>query len=60
MTRLHASPTGNDTDGEAFTYTVIIRCATATDADQVMAERLGYDEDYGFPYQIMSVARTID
>lgn len=52
-------PTTNDTDGETFTYTVTIRCATDADAERVVAERVGYDEDYGFPYQIVSAMRAI-
>ena len=35
-----------------FTYTVTVTAATKADADQVMAERIGPDEDYGFDYQI--------
>ena len=33
-------------------YIVTITNCTDTEADQVMAERLGVDEDYGFDYKI--------
>ena len=36
-----------------YTYTVQVVCDTQEQADQVMAERLGPDEDYGFTYQVM-------
>jgi hypothetical protein len=36
-----------------FTYTVVIGSDTQEQADQVMGERLGPDEDYGFEYQIL-------
>lgn len=35
-----------------FTYTVTVQCKTQQEANIVMAERLGVDEDYGFDYQI--------
>lgn len=35
-----------------FRYTVTVSAATEDEADQVIAERIGYDEDYGFNYQI--------
>lgn len=35
-----------------FTYTVTVSAATEEEADQVIAERIGYDEDYGFDYGI--------
>lgn len=35
-----------------FTYTVTVRCETHEQADIVMSERLGCDEDYGFDYTI--------
>lgn len=34
-----------------FDLTVRINCDTIEEAEQVAAERLGYDEDYGFAYQ---------
>lgn len=33
-------------------YVVTVHHTTPTEAAQVMAERLGHDEDYGFPYAI--------
>lgn len=33
-------------------YVVVITAASRQEADRVMAERLGYDEDYGFSYRI--------
>jgi hypothetical protein len=35
-----------------YTFTVTVRCATLDQARQVMAERIGHDEDYGFPYEV--------
>lgn len=35
-----------------FTYTVVVETPRRDQADQVMAERIGYDEDYGFEYRI--------
>lgn len=35
-----------------FTLTVTIECDTIEQAQQVAAERLGHDEDYGFEYTI--------
>lgn len=35
-----------------FRYYVTVECETAEEADTVMAERIGYDEDYGFYYSI--------
>lgn len=37
---------------EEFTYTVTIAAGSRSLADQVMAERIGHDEDYGFDYTI--------
>lgn len=37
---------------EPFRYEVAIHAASQEEADQVMAERLGPDEDYGFPYVV--------
>lgn len=37
-----------------FEFTVSVTCETAEEAEQVMAERLSYDEDYGFEYQGLS------
>lgn len=31
---------------------VTIAADTARQAERVLAERLGYDEDYGFPYTV--------
>lgn len=35
-----------------FTYTVTVTAETIEQAEQVMAERLSHDEDYGFTYFI--------
>jgi len=35
-----------------YTFTVVIDSETEKQANQVMVERLGHDEDYGFPYEI--------
>lgn len=35
-----------------FKFTVTVTCNTKEQAEQVMAERIGPDEDYGFPYTI--------
>jgi len=35
-----------------YTFTVTVKCETDEQAAHVMAERLGHDEDYGFPYEI--------
>jgi hypothetical protein len=37
---------------KTFRFLVIIEAETREEAEQVMAERIGYDEDYGFPYKI--------
>lgn len=35
-----------------YERTVVIECDTEEQAEIVLAERLGHDEDYGFEYQI--------
>lgn len=35
-----------------FHYIVTVACETAEEAEQVMGERLSYDEDYGFDYSV--------
>lgn len=35
-----------------FFYVVSVESETHEQADQVMSERLGPDEDYGFPYSL--------
>lgn len=35
-----------------FTFTVSVSCETQEQAEQVMSERLAYDEDYGFDYKL--------
>jgi hypothetical protein len=35
-----------------YIATVIIECDTLDQATTVLAERLGPDEDYGFPYRV--------
>jgi hypothetical protein len=34
------------------TFIVEVHCEEEIDARLVMSERLAYDEDYGFPYEI--------
>jgi hypothetical protein len=34
-----------------FRIAVTVECDTIEQAEEVANERLGYDEDYGFPYQ---------
>lgn len=36
----------------AFTITVTVECETPEQAEQVAAERLNHDEDYGFDYEL--------
>lgn len=36
----------------AFTYIVRVTAEDRDKADQVMSERIGFDEDYGFGYTI--------
>lgn len=35
-----------------YRFVVEIECASQEQAEEVLRERLGYDEDYGFPYTI--------
>lgn len=35
-----------------YFYIVTVTCETSEEADQVMAERIGPDEDYGFEYSV--------
>lgn len=37
---------------DSYTFTVTISGCSPEQASQVMAERIGYDEDYGFDYTI--------
>jgi hypothetical protein len=37
---------------DTHTYIVTVSGCNQAEADQVMAERLEHDEDYGFPYKI--------
>ena len=34
-----------------YIFNVSVVCETAEEASTVMAERLGYEEDYGFEYE---------
>lgn len=43
---------------KSHTYTVQITGCTAEQAEQVMAERMGYDEDMGFEYTIEYTGET--
>ena len=36
----------------SYVASVTIEAETLENAEQVLAERLGYDEDYGFPYTL--------
>lgn len=36
----------------AFEYKLTINCQTQEQADRVVQERLGYEEDYGFEYTL--------
>ena len=35
-----------------FAFVVTVECETLDQAEQVVVERLGYDEDYGFEYTL--------
>jgi hypothetical protein len=35
-----------------YEFVVTVSCATAEEAQQVMVQRIDYDEDYGFYYSI--------
>lgn len=35
-----------------YPFLVIVEAETPSQAQEVMAERLGYDEDYGFEYKV--------
>lgn len=35
-----------------YEFAVTVKCDTHEEAVQVMQERLGYDEDYGFTYTV--------
>lgn len=37
---------------QKYRYVVVVEAETQEQADQVIAERVYYDEDYGFYYQI--------
>lgn len=37
---------------EEFTFTVTVTCDNLAEAEQVMTERLGHDENYGFAYDL--------
>lgn len=41
-----------------YQFVVTIDAATEWEARKVMNERIGYDEDYGFPYTITDYALT--
>lgn len=36
----------------SYVASVTVEAETLENAEQVLAERLGYDEDYGFPYTL--------
>ena len=35
-----------------YHFVVTVTCETRKQAEEVLAERIGYDEDYGFRYEI--------
>lgn len=35
-----------------YYYTIAVECETQEQADRAIAERIGYDEDYGFYYTL--------
>ena len=35
-----------------FTYTVVVTAENKEQADDVMIQRINYDDDYGFDYQV--------
>lgn len=41
-----------------FKFTVLVKAANRKEAERVMGERILFDEDYGFPYEIR-VAGTV-
>ena len=41
-----------------YQFSVCVAADTLAEAEQVLAERLDHDEDYGFPYRITSFALT--
>ena len=41
----------------AFAYRVIVEADTPQEADQALAERLSYSEDYGFEYTFIDWRR---
>lgn len=44
---------------KTFLYIVSVECETEEQAEEVMSERIGYDEDYGFEYKL-SVKRATE
>lgn len=54
---VHSGPCPVHDDHE---YTVTVHGCTQAQADQVMAERLEHDEDYGFPYRVTWSSVTDD
>ena len=42
----------NDEQLETYSFMVDIKAASPEQAMKVITERLGHDEDYGFPYTI--------
>ncbi len=43
---------GVDATVNEYKYTTTVLCVDMDEADKVMCERLGPDEDYGFPYRV--------
>lgn len=35
-----------------YYYVVTVKCETRDEAEEVMSERIGHDEDYGYQYEI--------
>lgn len=44
----------------AYRYLVTVECETVGQAEIVIAERLGCDEDYGFTYQISTKKEPLE
>ncbi|MDA8313688.1 MAG: hypothetical protein M0010_00690 [Actinomycetota bacterium] len=62
MSTQHIAPAREQDDAhdqaqdEMFAYVVVVRAKNRARADQVIAERTDYDEDYGFYYSIVAVS----
>lgn len=43
---------------DEYRYIIAVTAATPEEADQVIAERIDHDEDYGFPYEVAIVTHA--